>query len=299
MTLRSRTLTLLGVTTLLVGLASPVLAQTGTGTGAPATPPTRDRATPPSRDGRPAGREGRQAPTRGGQAAAPTIKIGQPAPDFTLTGADGKQVSLADHKGKFVVLQWINPDCPFCVRVMEDGVVSTTQAEANKAAGEEVVWLFINSTHYMPPEGTKTYLEKHKSDKPGLVDQAGTVGKLYDAKTTPHVYVIDPEGVLRYHGAINDDASGKNASSDKPVNHYVVSAITQIKAGETVAPDYVKPWGCSVKYPPQADAPAAGRDGAKTPATPGRDPRRDDPNAGRSGRGAPGGLGTGGGGTTR
>ncbi|HMN97525.1 MAG TPA: redoxin domain-containing protein [Phycisphaerales bacterium] len=305
-------LTRLGAVALLASLVSPAFAQTGTGSGTGsgtnARPPARDGAAPP-REGRPAGREGRPAgrdgrPAGEGQAPAPTVKIGEAAPAFTLVSAvDEKSVSLADYKGKFVVLQWINPDCPYCVRVMEDGTVAKAQAEANKAAGGEVVWLFINSTHYMPPEGTKEYLAKHRSDKPGLVDRDGTVGKRYDAKTTPHVYVIDPEGVLRYHGAISDDMNGAKTRDKQEVTLYAVNAITQAKAGETVAPDYVRPWGCSVKYPPAAVDPNAPRRDAggrgqagKGADAPQGDPRRNDPNQGRPA--VPGGLGNQGG-TTR
>jgi len=91
---------------------------------------------------------------------------------------------------------------------------------------------------------TAAYLKKHDIEAPGLVDREGTVGKMYDARTTPHMYIIDKEGVLRYSGAIDDDQSGR---SDSPTN-FVVQAMRQIAAGETVAPDSTRPYGCSVKY---------------------------------------------------
>ena len=143
-----------------------------------------------------------------------------------------------------MVLQWVNPGCPICRRVMEQGVVSKMVKDA-KATESNVAFVAIDSTNARLFDKSKTtaYLKQHKMPI-GLLDQDGTVGRMYDAKTTPHMYVIDAEGILRYNGAIDNDRRG----GKKDATNYVVNAIRQIKAGETVAPDRVDPYGCSVKY---------------------------------------------------
>ena len=170
-------------------------------------------------------------------------KIGEAAPAFTLKDASGKTYSLSDYAGKIVVLQWINPDCPVCRRVAENGRVAAMRTEM-KAASPEIVHLAINSTHYMEPAVSAAYFKSHKIDAPALDDRDGTVGRLYGAKTTPHMFVIDAEGVLRYDGAIDDDQRGRKTE----VTNYVVQAVNQITAGETVSPDMTRAYGCGVKY---------------------------------------------------
>ena len=182
-------------------------------------------------------------PTTNPQGTA-TAEIGKPAPDFTLKDTAGKSHSLSDFRGRTFVLQWINPDCPYCRRVMAVGVVKQMLKDL-KSIDENIVLLAINSTHYMSAEDTAQYLKKNKIDVPGLIDSDGTVGRLYDARTTPHVFVIDTKGILRYSGAINDDRRGDLGSR---ATNYVVKAVRQIGAGETVAPDKTRPYGCSVKY---------------------------------------------------
>ncbi len=171
-------------------------------------------------------------------------KVGQPAPEFTLKDTAGKDHKLSDHKGKIVVLQWINPDCPWCLRVMSKGVVKHMLEEL-KALDKDLVYLTVNSTHYMEASKTAEYLATHKIEAPALIDQSGSVGHIYGARTTPHTYVIDAGGILRYQGAIDDDHPGKKG---KDAMNYVVNAVKQIKAGETVSPDSTKPYGCAVKY---------------------------------------------------
>ena len=174
-------------------------------------------------------------------------KIGQPAPAFTLKDTKGAEHKLADFAGKIVVIEWFNPDCPFCVGVYKNGIVKTT-LEKLKAIDPNVVYLAINSTANKPKEdviaGSDAFLAEQKITIPVLVDYEGTVGHSYDAKTTPHVFIIDDKGVLRYNGAFTDDNSFKKAD----YTNYVVNAVQQIKNGETVSPDYVKSWGCGVKY---------------------------------------------------
>ena len=179
-----------------------------------------------------------------GPDRSPIAVIGKLAPNFTLKDASDETYTLADYKGKVVVLQWINPGCPVCRRVHTTDVVENMTKEL-KRLDADIVLLDINSTRDMDAKASAKYLKDHDSATPGLDDHAGTVGRLYGAKTTPHLYVIDQEGILRYSGAIDDDPSG--AKGEAAVN-YVVNAVSQIKAGETVAPDSMKPYGCSVKY---------------------------------------------------
>ena len=173
------------------------------------------------------------------QKADASAKIGAPAPAFTLKDSAGKDVSLADFKGKVVVLEWMNPDCPVCREKMENGSVAKMMADS-KAIDPNVVFLFINSTHYMAekPASSGEYLSKNKVAAPALIDGDGAVGKAYGAKTTPHCYVIAADGTLAYDGAIDDKGS----------TNYVVSAVKALKEGKAVSPATTKAYGCSVKY---------------------------------------------------
>jgi peroxiredoxin len=192
------------------------------------------------------------------QTSEPKVaKVGEAAPDFTLKDVDGKEHRLSDHKGKIVVLQWINPGCPVCRRCAETGVVASMGAELKKMDAS-TVHLAINSTHTAEPKDGADYLTKHKISAPALSDKDGTVGRLYGAKTTPHMFVIDAKGILRYSGAIDDDPRGRNG--DEATN-YVVNAVSQILADKAVSPDTTRPYGCSVKYS-SAGGKGQGRGGA-------------------------------------
>jgi peroxiredoxin len=177
------------------------------------------------------------------QSAKPEAKaeIGKPAPNFTLKTLDGKDWSLSDAAGKIVVLQWVNSDCPVCRRVMTDGTV----ADQIAAFGSDVVFVAVNSTaaDAENPGKTAKYFADNKANIPGLVDGDGKVGRMFGAATTPQVFVIDSKGVLRYSGAIDDGNPGTKGKLN-----YAVTAVNQIKKGETVSPDTTKPYGCSVKY---------------------------------------------------
>jgi peroxiredoxin len=173
-------------------------------------------------------------------AAAPPA-VGQAAPDFTLTGSDGKDVKLSALKGKFVVLEWINPDCPFVQRHYQAG---TMKGLADRYRDQGVVWLAINSTHYMGPDNNRQWAAKYSLPYAILDDRAGQVGRLYGARTTPHMYIIDKTGRLVYAGAIDSDAAGSEA---KPVN-YVAQALDELLAGKAVSMAETKPYGCSVKF---------------------------------------------------
>lgn len=174
------------------------------------------------------------------------VEIGKTVPDFSLKGIDGKSYSLSDFKGKVVVLEWTNPNCPFVERVYRDRIMTAVQ----KKYSEEVVWLAVNSTH--PNHGdfesaeslTKTYTQWNAMFSTMLLDPDGKVGKMFDAKTTPHMFVIDKEGKLVYAGAIDDDPRG----GKRETTNYVNAAISSVMEGKPVAVTTTRPYGCSVKY---------------------------------------------------
>jgi peroxiredoxin len=174
-------------------------------------------------------------------------RVGDVAPAFELKDTDGKTVKLADYKGKVVVLDWFNPKCPVCAGHYDAG---TIQNLAKKYADKDVVFLAINSGGQgKQGHGTELNAEAKKNwhiSFPVLLDESGTVGHTYGAKTTPHCYVIDKAGTLVYAGAIDDGAENHGGKIGK-VN-YVAKAVDAVLAGETVSPAETKPYGCGVKY---------------------------------------------------
>jgi peroxiredoxin len=170
------------------------------------------------------------------------VSVGDAAPNFTLADTAGNEVSLSDFKGKIVVLEWLNPDCPFVKRHYKAG---TMKKLATEYADDDVVWLTINSTHYMDAAANAKFKADNKLPSTILVDQSGEVGHLYGAVTTPHMYVIDAGGKLVYIGAIDDDPRGNKGEA--AVN-YVALALDEVVAGKAVATAETKPYGCSVKY---------------------------------------------------
>ena len=166
------------------------------------------------------------------------------AKSFTLDDQDGKQVSLSDSAGKFVVLEWINWDCPFVQRHMRAG---TMKSLAEKYKDKGVVWLGINTTNYANHEANKKAREKFSLPYPVLDDHEGTVGKLYGAKATPHMFVLDKTHKIAYQGAIDDDPSGEKVKQGTAKN-YVDQALTELLEGKKVSTPKTNPYGCSVKY---------------------------------------------------
>jgi peroxiredoxin len=183
-----------------------------------------------------------------GAFAAATV--GQAAPDFSLTDVNGKAVKLSDFKGKNVVMEWHNPGCPF---VQKHYDTNNMQSLQNKYDAKETVWLTVNSTEpahkdYMSGDKLKGYLaEKKATPDAYMTDADGKVGKSYGAKTTPHMYIINPAGMVVYAGAI-DDKAGTKAEEVKTAKNYVVTALDDLKAGKPVANASTQPYGCSVKY---------------------------------------------------
>jgi len=170
------------------------------------------------------------------------VSVGDTAPAFTLADSAGNQVSLSDFEGKIVVLEWLNPDCPFVQRHYKAGTMKNLAAQH---AGEGVVWLTINSTNYMDGAANGKFKADNGLPYTILVDQSGDVGHLYDAKTTPHMYIIDGTGTLVYIGAIDDDPRGNKG---EPAVNYVAVALDEVLAGKSVTTAETKPYGCSVKY---------------------------------------------------
>jgi peroxiredoxin len=174
--------------------------------------------------------------------AAAGVGVGDKAPNFTLEDTAGNDVSLSDYSGKVVVLEWLNPDCPFVQRHYKAG----TMKKLATAYGEKgVVWLTVNSTNYMDEAANAKYKASNGLPYTILVDQSGEVGHLYDAKTTPHMYIIDGDGELVYIGAIDDDPRGTKGGS---TTNYVEAALDEVLAGRAVTTAETKPYGCSVKY---------------------------------------------------
>jgi peroxiredoxin len=176
-------------------------------------------------------------------ASSADIAVGQAAPDFRLKDLDGQEVALADLAGKTVVLEWINPNCPFSRGHSERKTMQSTAADHG-----EVVWLGINSTNpshgdHLQPAAWRKFLADHGITYRVLADPGGEVGHAYGARTTPHMFVIDPTGKIAYMGAIDDDPRGGN-----PKVNYVDSALTAMAGGKAPDPSSTRPYGCSVKY---------------------------------------------------
>ncbi len=177
-------------------------------------------------------------------------KVGEPAPDFTGTDSHGKTVRLADLKGKFVVLEWHNDGCPYVGKHYGSGNMQRLQREWT---GKGVVWLTVISSApgeqgYVTADRANAYFkEKTAAQTAVLLDPKGTIGRLYDARTTPHMFVIDQKGTLVYNGAIDDKPTTDRA--DVPgANNYVSAALTEAMAGKPVTKATSRPYGCNVKY---------------------------------------------------
>jgi peroxiredoxin len=181
-------------------------------------------------------------------AAHAAPELGKPAPDFTLSDQSGKPVKLSDAKGRFVVLEWFNEGCPF-VRKHYDS--RNMQGLQKKYGAKGVVWYTIVSSkegkqgHLTPAEAADRL--KGMSSKAILLDEKGGVGRLYGAKTTPHMFVVDKKGALIYMGGIDDNPSADPADI-KGAKNFVAAALDEALAGKPVSTPSSRPYGCSVKY---------------------------------------------------
>ena len=184
----------------------------------------------------------------GGSAfAGPTI--GQPAPTFVGTDSNGKTHDLAAYRGNVVVLEWTNHECPYTVKHYESGAMQSMQKDA---ATDGIVWLSVISS----APGLQGYVDADEANAlttsrgaaplAVLLDPEGDIGRLYDASTTPHMYVINPDGALVYKGAIDDDPSSRG--DPKAANNHVQAALSDLAAGRAVQTANTRPYGCTVKY---------------------------------------------------
>ncbi|MCX7625912.1 MAG: thioredoxin family protein [Candidatus Sumerlaeaceae bacterium] len=169
------------------------------------------------------------------------VSVGAKAPDFSLPDALGTTHTLSQYRGKIVVLEWTNPTCPFVKRHYKSG---TMKKLAEKYADKQVVWLAIDSSHFVQAAEAKKWQEEQKLPYSILLDPSGEVGQAYGAKTTPHMYIISKDGTIAYAGAIDDDPRGDKADP----RNYVDEALAKLVAGQEPEVTTTQPYGCSVKY---------------------------------------------------
>ncbi len=182
--------------------------------------------------------------------AQAAVTVGEPAPEFEAIGSDNQLHKLSDYRGKTVVLEWTNFQCPFVRKFYDAGNMQKWQQQYT---GEDVVWLTIVSSakdkqgHLTVEEAAETLSNEQANPTVLLLDETGVIGKMYGAKTTPHMYVIDADGILRYAGAIDSIPSTKMGDIDKADN-YVALALAALKEGGEIEVTSTTPYGCSVKY---------------------------------------------------
>jgi alkyl hydroperoxide reductase subunit AhpC len=190
-----------------------------------------------------------------GLAAAVSIaraaRVGDPAPNFTATDTNGQTHKLSDYAGKFVVLEWHNRGCPYTQKHYNSGNMERLQREWTERG---VIWLTVISSApgkqgYVTAADENAYVKQvNAAPTAVLLDPSGTLGHLYDAKTTPHMFIINPQGTLIYNGAI-DDRPTSDLSDINGAKNYVSQALEEAMAGKSVSVPTTRPYGCSVKYP--------------------------------------------------
>ena len=182
--------------------------------------------------------------------SAADLELSKPVPDFELSDVNGKEHKLSDFKGKYVVLEWINFECPFVKKHYNSKNMQTLQ---KAYTGKDVIWLSICSSapgkqgHFDNKEVLNRLSKLGAANTAYLVDSEGKVGKAYGAKTTPHMFVIDKEGILIYNGAI-DDIRSTDVDDIKEATNYISEILDAALAGKKVEPKATSPYGCSVKY---------------------------------------------------
>ena len=182
--------------------------------------------------------------------SAPAAKVGEAAPAFTATSTAGNPVSLGSYKGKIVVLEWTNHECPYVRKHYETGNMQALQRETT---GQGVVWLTIISSakgeqgYVTPPQADELTTSRKAAPTSVLLDEKGVVGQMYGATNTPHMYIVDKGGVLVYAGAIDDRPTTRRADV-QGANNYVRAALEQVTAGQPVKTPLTRAYGCTVKY---------------------------------------------------
>jgi len=177
------------------------------------------------------------------------VEIGKPAPDFTGTDINGKTIKFSDYKGKIVVIESYNSDCPFCHNHYQTGAMQELQKDL---AAKGVVWLIVdsvntkNSSYRTPEQARKEWADEKITATAWIDDHEGTIGHLYDMKTTPHMFVIAKDGTLAYDGAI--DNRPQPFGDPRAAKNYVRAAVDEVIAGKPVTVAQSKPYGCSVHY---------------------------------------------------
>ena len=182
--------------------------------------------------------------------AAAEPKTGAPAPDFTGVDSNGNAVKLSEFKGQKVILEWTNHQCPYVQKHYETANMQTLQKDM---ADQGVVWLTVISSapgkqgHLSGKEANTLTADRGAAPAAVVLDEDGSIGRLYGARTTPHMYVVDEAGMLAYMGAIDDNSSSRH-STVKTAHNYVTAAVADLNAGKPVAKASSRPYGCSVKY---------------------------------------------------
>lgn len=178
-------------------------------------------------------------------------EVGKAAPQFEMVDIYGNPFNLADQKGKTVVLEWTNHKCPYVVKHYSTNNMQNAQKTAT--ANDDVVWVSIVSSaegkqgHLSVEEAQAIIKENGSNETTRLLDESGDVGRMYGAKTTPHMFIINPEGELVYKGAIDDNSSSK-PSTVEGANNYVLAALQEMKEGKAISNAQTKPYGCGIKY---------------------------------------------------
>ena len=176
-------------------------------------------------------------------------EVGKPAPEFNVTDIEGKTHKLSDYKGKIVILEAYNLDCPFCKNHFTSGAMQELQGQMT---AKGAVWLVVNSTgaknpaYRNPDKAKKEWAAQKMKATAWIDDHSGELGKKYGMRTTPHMFVIDKEGVLAYQGAIDDRASPDG--DPRTARNYVKEAVSKLQAGEKLSVTQTKPYGCGIKY---------------------------------------------------
>ena len=182
--------------------------------------------------------------------AALAAAVRQPAPDFALKDVSGRTVKLSDYRGRYVVLEWVNPECPY---VQKHYGSRNMQGLQRDYTARNVAWLTIDSTHadhseYYAPDRLAAWMKRMGGTPTAtLLDPTGTVGRSYGARTTPHMFIVDPKGELIYAGGI-DDTRSSDPDDVKTAKNYVRAAMGDALAGRPVAEASTRPYGCSIKY---------------------------------------------------
>ena len=185
-------------------------------------------------------------------AAYAAPEIGKPAPDFSAVDSNGKSVKLSDYRGKTVVLEWTNDGCPYVKKHYSSNNMQSLQKEA---AQKGIVWLTIISSArgaqgYLTGDEANTLTETRGAAPAAVIlDPEGTLGHLYDARTTPHMFIVNEEGALVYMGGI-DDMATTEVEDIKTAKNYVRAALDDLAAGAPIENTVTRPYGCSVKYKP-------------------------------------------------